>query len=264
MKYSKYILEAINRGIKLALDDFEDNGDINQLSSKHDIIKDTEITKKAIDLHNNFIDLGLPSGTWWAKYNLGVDFKKYDMEFIPNWFGCYYAWGELEPKDDYNWTTYKFNPHNDNSKLIKYNYRDKLNNLLAQDDIVTKTYGNKFHIPTKEQCEELLMYTKVQYVENYDDFEGLKGFVLTANNGNSIFLPANGYISEYSDGDCGVNECNLWSNTVHHLDNIRGEYANSANTLFLKYDYGSTDYGIQLFNRCYGFGIRPVYERNKI
>ena len=261
MKYNKKILEAINRGIKLALDDFNDEDNITQLSSKQNVIGDTNDIRNVINLHNNFIDLGLPSGTWWAKYNFGVDPKKYDMEFIPNWFGYYYAWGELEPKDDYNWETYKFNPHNDNSKLIKYNYRDKLDRLLAQDDIVTKTYGNKFHIPTKEQCEELLRYTNIEYTENYEDFEGLKGFVLIAGNGNSIFLPANGYLSKYSDdNNDGKIECNLWSNTVQ-TDETSGAYADSANTLFIEYDYGSTDYGTQMFNRYYGFGIRPVYDR---
>lgn len=257
-QYNKQILEAINRGIKLALDDFEDD---EQLSSKHDIIKDTETTKNIINLYNQFVDLGLPSGTLWAKYNFGVDPKKYDMQFIPNWFGYYYAWGELKPKDDYRWETYKFNPHNDNSKLIKYNYRDKLIRLLAEDDIVTKTYGNQFHIPTTEQCEELLMYTNIEYVENYDDFEGLKGFVLTANNGNIIFLPANGYLSEYSDdNNDGKIECNLWSNTVY-ANESSNDYANSANTLTIGYEYGSIDYGVQEFNRYYGFGIRPVCDR---
>jgi hypothetical protein len=45
------------------------------------------------------IDLGLPSGTKWFKYNFGVDYKKLDKmpkDSIPeDWFGDYYAWGEI-------------------------------------------------------------------------------------------------------------------------------------------------------------------------
>jgi len=49
MKQYKQILEAINRGIKLALDDYEDN--VNLPSSKSNIIKNID-TKELWDLHN--------------------------------------------------------------------------------------------------------------------------------------------------------------------------------------------------------------------
>jgi hypothetical protein len=42
---------------------------------------------------DDVVDLGLPSGTLWCKYNLGVD-PKYLANPI-NWFGDYYAWGEI-------------------------------------------------------------------------------------------------------------------------------------------------------------------------
>ncbi|MBO4314551.1 MAG: hypothetical protein J5867_01100, partial [Prevotella sp.] len=46
------------------------------------------------------IDLGLPSGTKWASYNVGAS--------KPEEYGGYYAWGETEEKEVYNQDTYKY------------------------------------------------------------------------------------------------------------------------------------------------------------
>jgi len=71
MKNYKQILEAINRGIKFALDDFDDREESQgQVNSK---VKHGISTKEYLDLMNKVVDLGLPSGTLWCKYNLGVN-----------------------------------------------------------------------------------------------------------------------------------------------------------------------------------------------
>ena len=44
---------------------------------------------------HNYVDLGLPSGTLWATCNVGAD--------TPEGYGNYYAWGETETKEVYNW-----------------------------------------------------------------------------------------------------------------------------------------------------------------
>ncbi len=48
---------------------------------------------------HEWVDLGLPSGTLWATHNIGA--RK------PEETGYYFAWGETEPKEDYDWTTYR-------------------------------------------------------------------------------------------------------------------------------------------------------------
>jgi len=105
----KFILEAINRGIQLALDDYEDDASVS--SNKSNIIKNND-AKELWDIYNNFIDLGLPSGTLWCKYNLGCDWDKLNIDLehtkSKDWYGNYYAWGEIKPKDNYDWNTYKF------------------------------------------------------------------------------------------------------------------------------------------------------------
>jgi len=114
MNNYKQILEAINRGIQLALDDYEDG--INLPSSKSNIIKNID-TKELWNFYNSFVDLGLPSGTLWCKYNIPVNkfTKKFD-----ELCGGYYSWGEIELKnkdgydlnewhnDLFTWKDYEF------------------------------------------------------------------------------------------------------------------------------------------------------------
>ena len=71
MNNYKQILEAINKGIQLALDDFDDNEQIQNIKSKQ--INHRDYTKEYLDTMRYFVDLGLPSKTLWCKYNLGVD-----------------------------------------------------------------------------------------------------------------------------------------------------------------------------------------------
>jgi len=53
----------------------------------------------------NVVDLGLPSGTLWCKYNLDVDLNQ--LTKPKDWYGSYYAWGELEAnKPIYDWDHY--------------------------------------------------------------------------------------------------------------------------------------------------------------
>ena len=70
MKNYKQILEAVNRGIQLALDDFDDD-EVQNIRSKQ--VNHRDYTKEYLDLlRDEVVDLGLPSGTLWCKYNLGA------------------------------------------------------------------------------------------------------------------------------------------------------------------------------------------------
>ena len=65
MKNYNKILEAVNRGIQLALDDFEDD-DVQNIKSKQ--VQNRDYTKEYLDLLKyEVVDLGLPSGTLWCK-----------------------------------------------------------------------------------------------------------------------------------------------------------------------------------------------------
>ena len=260
----KQILEAVNRGIQLALDDFDDD-EVQNAKSKQ--INHRDYTKEYLDLMEDVVDLDLPSGTLWCKYNLGVDPNQLNTK--GDWYGRYYAWGELIYGDykgvDYNKTDEYF--RDDNYKfgsihLTKYCEKDGVTKLLPEDDAAyqcKKCHNFKFHIPTKEQCEELLQYTKNYWVNNYDpskiehnleDDGGIKrltGRVFEGKNGNQMFIPAAGYRYDYDIRDINCC-CNLWSSSLK-LDNPRGAYE-------LTFDLERIR--VCSSNRYYGFTIRPV------
>jgi hypothetical protein len=173
---------------------------------------------------DDVVDLGLPSGTKWFKYNLGVDYKKLnenpENSVADDWTGDFYAWGETESKcitwnkenpnrKMYNLEMYKFQDLiTDEVKLTKYNQKDKLIRLLPEDDAATQNSHNyNIHIPTTEQFEELLKYTTHKPVKNYNNIIGLNGVLFKGKykNKNEIFLPNTGRCDHVViiNGECG-------------------------------------------------------------
>ena len=137
---------------------------------------------------HDYVDLGLQSGTLWATCNVGVT--------TPEGFGDYFAWGETLPKDIYNWNTYQYWNGSDNT-LTKYcnnaeygynGFTDNLTILLPEDDAATANWGAGWCTPTIEQWEELYQNT----TNTWTTQNGVSGCLFTANNGQSLFLPAAG------------------------------------------------------------------------
>ena len=162
MKNYNKILEAVNRGIQLALDDFDDD-EVQNVKSKQ--VNHRDYTKEYLDLMEEVVDLGLPSGTLWCKYNLDVNPNQ--LSKVKDWNGDYYAWGELKPnktnKDGefyFGWNDYKFGNYNNLTKYCNKatcglnGFTDNFSELLPEDDVAyqnKKFYNFKLHIPTKKQ-----------------------------------------------------------------------------------------------------------------
>lgn len=94
----------------------------------------------------NAIDLGLPSGTKWADVDMGAE-NGYTA-------GLKYAWGEIDPKESFEWSNYKYYK---NGTCTPYQYTV----LNATDDAAYKGLSTAWRIPTKAQFDELLQYTTV-------------------------------------------------------------------------------------------------------
>ena len=267
----KQILEAVNRGVQLALDDFDDENQVQNIKSRQ--IQNRDYTKEYLDLMKMVVDLGLPSGTLWCKYNLDV--KPNQLTKPEDWYGGYYAWGELKKnktnkdnKNCFEWDNYKFGKIY--KKLTKYcnNFEyglncfdDNLIQLLPEDDAAyqnKKFYNYKFHIPTKEQCEELLKYTNNYWINNYDPnktihnpeddggIQGLNGRIFEGKNKNQLFIPVAGACShnfKYTGSGCY-----LWTSSLY-LDVPSYAYA---------LHFYSNTIAIDNRIRCVGFSIRPV------
>ena len=266
MKNYNKILEAVNRGIQLALDDFDDD-EVQNVKTKQ--IQNRDYTKEYLDLMNKVVDLGLPSGTLWCKYNLGVNLNQ--LTNLKGWYGDFYAWGELSPKEQYNWedpnyhiNDYKHAAGTDDS-LTKYcnnykyglnNYIDKLNILQQKDDAAYQNihlHNFKFHIPTKEQCEELKEYTTSEYIDGYKDIEDLKGLIIKGRNKNEIFFPCTGFYN--NSGWTGLGTAcpiTLWTSTLYENIPI---YAYSFDLLPT---IQGTLIRLDGTERCCGLPIRPV------
>ena len=188
------------------------------------------------------VDLGLTSGTLWAKNNIGATCGN----TAESWYGGFYAWGETETKEDYSWDTYKFGP---TSPFSKYD-TDSKTILESVDDVATQTYGSNYRMPTKAEIEELIALPN-QWVTNYNGISGLNGRVFTGTNGNTLFIPVAGLFdgsTHYNDGSY----CYLWSSSLYS-GNPR-----SAWYLLFKSDDISLHYNVRYF----GFPVRAVRTAN--
>lgn len=176
------------------------------------------------------IDLGLPSGTKWASYNVGAS--------SPEEYGGYYAWGETEEKDYYDWSTYI---HCDGS----YNTCHDLGDISGTEyDVAHVKWGGMWCMPTVYDTSELYYNCKGKWTT----LDGVVGWMFTSEiNGNSIFLPAAGY--RWRGGLYGAGESGYcWSSTQSP------DYSYAAQILQFVTSKSYWDiYG------CYwGLSVRPV------
>lgn len=202
--------------------------------------------KSFITLDYEYVDLGLPSGVLWATCNIGAK--------TPEGYGDYFAWGEIEPKCTYNWSTYKHCMGN-NNMLTKYcnnssygnnGFTDNLTTLLPMDDAATAVWGNGWRTPTKEEWDEMRNNTtNILTTQN-----GVNGRLYTASNGMSIFLPAAGYRWDdelYGVGNFGY----FWSSSLR-TDGPGGPSCARS------FGFLSGYYPVYGDDRCGGLSVRPV------
>ena len=138
-----------------------------------------------------YVDLGLPSGTLWAKCNVGAETETD--------YGLYFAWGEIwgytadqvGTDKNFTWADYKFNPTGDGTTFTKYSATDGKTTLDLGDDAAHANMGGKWKMPTITQIEELcnLQYATHEVISNYND-SGVSGMLFTsvANNA-TLFVP---------------------------------------------------------------------------
>lgn len=158
---------------------------------------------------HDYVDLGLPSGTLWATCNVGAT--------TPEGYDDYFAWGETQPKTNYNWSTYKY-ANGAGDKLTKYcskseegnnGFTDKLTTLQAGDDPATANWGSGWQTPSKEQWEEL----KANTTREWTTRNGVAGLEFTSKKkGKTIFLPAAGY--RWDDRLYGAGFGYYWSSSL--------------------------------------------------
>ncbi len=190
----------------------------------------------------DWVDLGLPSGTIWATRNVGAS--------VPEDYGDYFAWGETAPKDNYDWSTYKWcnGSYNTMTKYCTYSsygyngFTDGKTELDPSDDAACANYPGG-RMPSPEQIHELTVNCTWQWTQR----NGVNGRLVTGPNGNTIFLPAAGYCWYESPNGVGSSGY-YWSRALisSHPHCAWSKFSNSG--------YAGWITG----TRCYGFTVRAV------
>ena len=192
----------------------------------------------------NFVDLGLPSGLLWAKYNIGAATES-DA-------GGYFAWGETAPKTEFGYGKYKFG-----STFTKYNWSDNLRELQPEDDAATVILGPWCHTPTKAEWEELIEKctweaTKVTMPGTTEPVVAY--WKVTGPNGNHIILPSTGY---YWDDVFKFSWSFYNSSTLKEVDTVDAlgwDQSGVTEELGVSYDHPTIARG----SRSAGYVIRAV------
>lgn len=193
------------------------------------------------------IDLGLPSGILWAKYNLGASSCEEP--------GDYFFWGDTKPCENgsrYKYVNEFYYEGGGESQYLKYvtdkdeGIVDGKTTLDLSDDAASVMLGELWSIPTVSDIEELLKYCIWKETEK----NGIDGIEFTGPNGNSLFFPS-------FDG-CYAPSYNLllgftsyWTQSLSSNDRL-------AMALQIKQTSNGTEVELDWEYRTSGCFIRPV------
>lgn len=187
------------------------------------------------------VDLGLPSGTIWAGWNVGAS--------SPEEYGGYYAWGETEEKSVYSWDSYKYWTDADGDSIAEDSEMINIGSDIrgTQYDVARQKWGGSWRMPTRDEISELITQSEWIWIA----YKGINGYKVTGPNGNSIFLPAAGRFENYALKDLGRLGF-YWSTLKNETD---CEYAYE-----LYFYKGYNSFGSNLYGsyRRYGLTVRPV------
>lgn len=226
-------------GIKQFTYDFDDVAIEN---GRHSIVYTYRMDERCA------VDLGLPSGIKWSPINLGTETASYMDEAAiaaaGNMLGPRLAWGELLPKDTYNYASYINDPYNETAS-----------SLLPADiagtvyDPAKQYWGGHWTLPNATDLQEFIDNTEIVKTETvYSSELGTEITKTTFRskiNGKEITLLANGY---------AFNSTVTQNAYMFYMSSTRSGYAYCAiltNNTSLK---TSSTY------RYLGFNIRPVLK----
>ena len=187
------------------------------------------------------VDLGLPSGNLWGKMNIGAS-----GEFNA---GPYYQYGKGK-------RTFQ-----ETSGETAYDGNE--NPLAGSADTACMEWTNRWHIPTKEDFEELIANTTQTW--GIPTGGTLMGAIFSnpTNNNNYVFFPANGFINGGSPE--WTTNAIFWTSTI----DLGNENKHPFIVEMTKKDENKVNIGIynhDSIGRTYGLSVRGVikdYSRMK-
>ena len=192
-----------------------------------------------VDPYNGhaYVDLDLPSGTKWAKYNVGAN-SETD-------YGLYFSWGNIEGHKkasgyDFSKSTYSSTSGN------RYN-RVSVNISANSDyDAARVNMGGKWRMPTKDEFQELYDNTDSKWTHINDVYGYM--FMKKTDHSVYVFFPAAGYYNGTGhnyNGSYGY----YWSSVLYSTE--------SAYSL----RFSSAIYTQENKYRYYGSSVRGVIDK---
>jgi hypothetical protein len=192
---------------------------------------------------DEYVDMDLPSGTLWAKRNIGAT-SETD-------YGWFFSWGNLNahPKGsgyDFSQAVYDNTPGSEIS-----------GNLSLSQDAARANLGLSWRMPTTEEFAELFNASYTEYItasgtvisgtDKRTTYNGVTGLLLRSkSNGNKLFFPAAGYYDGTTlDGE-GSNGYS-WSSS----------FVSATNARYLSFGSGGV-YPQNNNVRRLGFSVRAV------
>ena len=222
---------------------------------------------------HEYVDLALPSGTLWAKFNIGAQNEKDP--------GSFYAWGETKPKDHTKYTQafYKYNKaetYLNQIKVKKTRYKitkysnssswgvvDNKKELESTDDAAIINWGDFWCMPTEDQLRELICECQWEQIGT----NGKTLYKVVGKNDNYIYIPVGGFLrpdnnfgdspnmSQSQANGSKLNDkndkANYWSKNLNLMA------AGMAITMTVEHRGGSINYS----DRSFGANIRPVVSK---
>ena len=221
-----------------------------------------------------YVDLGL--SVLWGDCNLGAE--------SPTDYGCYYAWGETEPKDCFSWDNYhKYEPPREETdiddedllhpigligSLSRRNRNNEPLRLIPANDAATVRLGAEWRMPTIQEYNEL--YANCDY--DTVTVNGVLGLRYTSRiagyEDKSIFIPYGGYIE---GGDIIGVDLGFWvwtseSDTYSWDGDSSATYVSTSNTVNPSFFYLDEELRVGIGtkpslagnHRYIGLNIRPV------
>lgn len=202
------LIKAVNDGTSSVEDAWAEIGKkIDELKGETGGGSGSGTTDDSAPIPYDVVDLGLPSGLLWSKWNLGGK--------AVGDAGDYYAWGELEPKTEFTKRNYRFF-NEDPVHYSKYNDMDKLYMLQSEDDVATQKLGKWYRLPSDDDWQELLDNCTWEPITTTVLTETIvAGWKVTGKNGNEIVLPSTGF---YNDGSDLVMSGTYYKTSTIHVD----------------------------------------------
>ena len=186
------------------------------------------------------VDLGLPSGLKWAKFNIGAN--------APEEHGGYFAWGETTEKNVYSWGWYLCQQSECGTwadPFIK-NYQSAGTYILGPAyDAAHIQWGGRWRMPTQDDLNELKENCSCEKTT----VNGVSGYRYTGWNGNSIFLP-DGQIKNGPNLTSDLFKCAYWTSYCMCISHSYSQQASA-------FAPNGNQYKI---DRAYGLAIRPVND----